>query len=262
MRKSIVIVAALAVLAGLMMRAAPALAQGEVMYVVNDNVGIGTSNPVEKLQVAAAAGTDMKFRLDGPGGRQVETVFYDGPARSGRLIAALGNTAGNRYFGFLSYVDQDATPLPVRFFTTDSGGTLRDTLFLGANQAVGQPGNVGLGVTAPVYPLQLKSGAYVTAGGVWTNASSRAYKDDIADLSDEAAEQALEKLKPVTYEYKVDPGEHHVGFIAEDVPELVASKDRKGVSSMDVVAVLTKVVQQQQKTIAELKAKVEALEKR
>ena len=255
-----VLLAGLAVV--LLLVPASALAQGEVLYVVNDNVGIGTSNPVEKLQVAATPGTDMKFRLDGPGGKQVETVFYDGTARAGRLIAAMGNTVGHRYFGFLSYVDEDATPLPVRFFTTDSGGTLQDTLYLGANQAAGQPGNVGLGVVAPTYPLQLKNGAYVTAGGVWTNASSRAYKNDIKDLSVDAAEQTLEKLNPVTFQYKVDPKEHHVGFIAEDVPDLVASKDRKGVSSMDVVAVLTKVVQQQQKTIAELKAKVEALEKK
>ncbi len=66
----------------------------------------------------------------------------------------------------------------------------------------------------------------------------------------------------MTYQYKNTADETHVGFIAEDVPDLVATKDRKGLSSMDVVAVLTKVVQQQQKTIAELKAKVDALEKK
>jgi hypothetical protein len=63
----------------------------------------------------------------------------------------------------------------------------------------------------------------------------------------------------VTYEYKASPGEHHVGFIAEDVPDLVATADRKGMSAMDVVAVLTKVVQQQQKTIAELQAQMAEL---
>ena len=35
------------------------------------------------------------------------------------------------------------------------------------------------------------------------------------------------------------------GFIAEEVPELISTKDRKGLSSMDIVAVLTKVVQEQ-----------------
>jgi uncharacterized coiled-coil protein SlyX len=41
----------------------------------------------------------------------------------------------------------------------------------------------------------------------------------------------------------------------------VASKDKKGISSMDVVAVLTKVVQEQQKTIAELSKEMAELKK-
>ena len=45
------------------------------------------------------------------------------------------------------------------------------------------------------------------------------------------------------------------------MPELVATKDRKGMSSMDVVAVLTRVVQEQRASIAELSAKVAQLEK-
>ena len=51
-----------------------------------------------------------------------------------------------------------------------------------------------------------------------------------------------------------------MGFIAEDVPDLVATKDRKGMSPMDVTAVLTKVVQQQQAVIERLEARIEALE--
>ncbi len=50
-----------------------------------------------------------------------------------------------------------------------------------------------------------------------------------------------------------------MGFIAEDVPELVATKDRKGLSPMDIVAVLTKVVQRQQKEIEELKDENESV---
>jgi hypothetical protein len=72
--------------------------------------------------------------------------------------------------------------------------------------------------------------------------------------------ETLTALQPVQFRYKTDPEENHVGFIAEDVPHLVASTDRKGMSAMDVVAVLTKVVQDQQKTIAELSRKVAALE--
>lgn len=122
-------------------------------------------------------------------------------------------------------------------------------------------GYVGIGTTSPSYPLQMGSGAYVSAGGVWTNASSREYKKNIKELTGDEAMGALKGLRPVKFSYKVNIEETHVGFIAEDAPDLVVTKDRKGMSSMDIVAVLTKVVQEQQKTIAELSKKVAELEK-
>ncbi len=99
--------------------------------------------------------------------------------------------------------------------------------------------------------LSMSNGATCTSGGVWTNASSRSLKENIRNLSTGEAINTLENLNPVKYNYKADKEENHVGFIAEDAPDLVASKDRKGMSPMDVVAVLTKVVQDQQKTILE-----------
>lgn len=123
-------------------------------------------------------------------------------------------------------------------------------------------GYVGIGTTTPLQPLQMASGAHVTSGGVWTNASSRTYKQDIKPLTKDEAHNALKNLDPVKFSYKADPAEKHVGFIAEDVPDLVATEDRKGMSAMDVVAVLTKVLQDQQRTIEELSRKVAALEKK
>ncbi|RMG00459.1 MAG: hypothetical protein D6726_11215, partial [Nitrospirae bacterium] len=102
-------------------------------------------------------------------------------------------------------------------------------------------GNVGFGVNEPVYPIEHSSGAHLTAGGVWVNASSREYKEGIEPLTEQEAMEALEGLEPVRYRYKSDPTEEYVGFIAEDVPELVATKDRKALSPMDIVAVVTKV---------------------
>ena len=68
-------------------------------------------------------------------------------------------------------------------------------------------------------------------------------------------------LDPVEFAYKTDSQEKYVGFIAEDAPELEASKDRKGMSSLDIVAVLTKVVQEQRSTIAELSRRLAVVEK-
>ena len=46
------------------------------------------------------------------------------------------------------------------------------------------------------------------------------------------------------FNYK-DAKNVHVGFVAENVPELVATSNRKGVSIMDLVAILTQVVKEQ-----------------
>jgi hypothetical protein len=110
--------------------------------------------------------------------------------------------------------------------------------------------------------ISSSTGASLTAGGTWTNGSSRDYKENISAISAEEAVVTLAALTPVKFNYKVDKDEKHVGFIAEDVPELVAMKDRKSLSPMDIVAVLTKVVQELKTENEGLKAKNDSLENR
>ena len=104
--------------------------------------------------------------------------------------------------------------------------------------------------------------------GTWNPASSRELKENIKNLTVDDAMEALAGLNPVTYNYKADKDEPRVGFIAEDVPELVAMKGRKTLGTVDIVSVLTKVVQEQQKqnrqqqeTIQKLNQRIEKLEK-
>jgi hypothetical protein len=122
---------------------------------------------------------------------------------------------------------------------------------------IDRDGNVGFGVNRPANPIELPSGAHVTHGGVWTNSSSRARKENIENLSADEAIATLEGLEPVHFNYRNDRDESYVGFIAEDVPDLVATSDREGLSAMDIVAVLTKVVQEQQKQIEALEARLD-----
>jgi len=119
-------------------------------------------------------------------------------------------------------------------------------------------GQIGMGVW-PNHPLHMASGAIVTDGGVWTNASSRDMKENIAELTTEEAVEALTALTPVKYNYKKEQDEEYVGFIAEDVPALVATNNRKNLSPMDVVGVLTKVVQEQQLQMEAMKVELEKL---
>ena len=108
-------------------------------------------------------------------------------------------------------------------------------------------------------PIHLVGGAYCT-GAAWINGASRDLKTDISVLTTDEAMNALDKLEPAKFRYKSDPVEEHLGFIAEDVPDFVAMEDRKGVSAMDIVALLTKVIQEQQNTLRQQEERIVELE--
>jgi hypothetical protein len=117
-------------------------------------------------------------------------------------------------------------------------------------------GRVGIGTNAPAYLLDVNGQARIN-GVVY--GSSRTSKDNVTDLKSSEALEALKGLTPVRYNYKGDPSENHVGFIAEEAPDLVAKNGRTGIDPMDIVAVLTKVVQEQQKTISTLREELNEL---
>ena len=181
------------------------------------------------------------------------TGFYNSTGTQNTFIgrgAGTNNTAGsgNIFLGCLAGANETGSN---KLYISNSG-TSTPLIYgdFSANYLVFN-GNVGISVT-PTHLLDVSGGAYCD-GTTWVNASSREYKENIETLTSEDALGAFEKLEPVKFNYKADKEEKYLGFIAEDVPELVAMKDRKGLSPMDVVAVLTKVVQEQQKTIAEHK---------
>jgi hypothetical protein len=135
---------------------------------------------------------------------------------------------------------------------------------------------VGINTNAPNHTFVVGTGGAYCDGTTWVNGSSREFKENIEELTSAEALQAFADLEPVKFNYKEDKEETYLGFIAEDVPDLVAMNDRKGLNPMDLVAMLTKVVQEQtnvvqeqmkvnqeqQKEISELKEKITKLEKR
>ena len=155
---------------------------------------------------------------------------------------------------------RNLTPSAILDVLTSPSDT--DDLFAITSTTVASPGDifivknngyVGINNSNPLYPLQISNFAgpngVLTVGGVWTTPSSRKYKDNIKPLNTQEAVDTVLKLHPVTYNYKVDKNEHHVGFIAEDVPDIVATQGRKSIDPMNVTAVLTAVLKQQQKVI-------------
>ena len=75
----------------------------------------------------------------------------------------------------------------------------------------------------------------------------------VVHQSGEDATQTLDCLNPTTFTFKGDEsGQRHLGFIAEEVPASIATSDRQGFSPMAIIAVLTKVVKEQQEQISAL----------
>ncbi|MDP2341058.1 MAG: tail fiber domain-containing protein [Deltaproteobacteria bacterium] len=174
----------------------------------------------------------------------------------GRTLSRFGQVLG----GFGEIVSSGANGLAI--------GTVDNVpLVLGTNGnariVVAAGGNIGIGgVANPTAPIQHANGALLSAGGGWLDASSRELKRDIRPLDVDDARAAVSALEPVRFRYKLDPKEEQLGFIAEDVPALVATANRKALSSMDLTAALVKVVQDQQRQIAALEARLAVVEAR
>jgi hypothetical protein len=97
--------------------------------------------------------------------------------------------------------------------------------------------------------------------GQFSRQSSRALKENIADLSVVEALETLAGLQPVTFNFKADERKVlQLGFIAEDVPMAIGTPDRQGVVTSHVVTILTKVVQEQQTLMTQLTNEVKRLE--
>lgn len=191
-------------------------------------VGIGTWSPAYPMELEIT-GQDATFVID----------------RTDGAAAKITGGASGVQFG-----SQTNHPVAIVVNDTTTAVTISNTA------------KVGIGNTGPTHLLDVGTNGAYCDGGRWVNGSSRKYKENIRDLSTGEAVEALAALNPVKFYYKGDKADESLGFIAEDVPDLVATKNRKGMIAMDVVAVLTRVLKEQQKTISELKKKISQLEKK
>jgi hypothetical protein len=239
-------------------RIRPGAPTSSIDIAANGNVGVGTASPgTSRLNVNDSTQLAPRVGLTGQEFLAAANTSTDGV---GLLLGV--NRTGNRqlWIADTASLTQNTTNKVVRIGPDNGDISVLFTNGTATNMILNAGGGfVGIGIS-PTSPIHHSNGATLSTGGVWTNASSRALKDNIVDLPTADAKKTLEGLQPVTYTYKVAPNEHHVGFIAEDVPDLVATTDRKGLSSMDIVAVLTSVVKDQQKTIDELKTRLDEMQ--
>lgn len=234
-------------------RIRPGAPTSSVDISADGDVGIGTASPEAQLHVFGDNTADTFVGIgpnpDGnPGTESALTYGYS------------GSSFGRASAFFNVRPDSGATaPNPSLRFAT--GNTVRMIIDNEGFIALGTLASSGGNPTSPIHYTNGGVTAILNTSGQWVDNSSRKTKDHIENLTADVAMQTLKDLTPVTFVTKVDPTDQKVGFIAEEVPELVAVPDRKGLVALDIVAVVTKVVQEQQKTIEQLNERIAQLEK-
>jgi hypothetical protein len=220
---------------------------GNNIYYNNGNVGIGTTSPGARLHVIESNSTVVPSIIKGPDHRVLNIAAdWDG--------ATLLLHEGRPRLHFVEENQEGGISFDGDGIRMYSGRETNVRMFIGQSA-----GNVGIGTTSPTEKLHVVGNIYAT--GSITQGSSIEYKENIRELDINDAIQAIKKLNPVRFNYKGDKNEEHIGFIAEDVPQLLATKDRKGINTMDIVSVMVKVMQEQQKTIEELKRQMRELKR-
>lgn len=230
---------------------------------LNGNIGIGTTTPVGQLHVLDAVNNNASIISDGGAGGQ------------GNLIAANGTSHAYMAFGGL---------LAVGVFD-NLGGT-----------SGGEPGYVyDIDISATTVPLEPWSDNTFNLGSAsyrWANVysnngviqtSDARFKSNIQNLN--YGLNTILNMRPVSFKWKNDkaaPGTH-LGFVAQEVqqlmPEIVTQEQLTekqkenftkmgkvapettplGMNYTEIVPVLVKAIQEQQKMIDDLKKEIEIL---
>ncbi|MCF0053430.1 tail fiber domain-containing protein [Dyadobacter sp. LJ53] len=261
---------------------------------IGDEAGTNTQSGYENCFVGKEAGYFNKYGT--------ENAFfgtYSGNESSGHYNSFFGvrsgyqNMAGqgNSFFGYRAgqYIQngQDNTFIGINTGSDAKFSFLHNATAIGANAKVnndnsivlGNNANVGIGVSAPNYKLQLNTFSAAKPGtSTWIVASDRRLKKDVSDFKDGL--DLITKIKPVWFAYNGEAGietdKKFVGVIAQDMKEIApytvgnfTYQDSLGNKTeyLDydagaVTYMLVNAVKEQQEIIDQKEAKIQDLAKR
>jgi hypothetical protein len=214
----------------------------------------GSTAVVDASTSTNSSALDVGIRWSG-------TDFEGLSARSGNSGTSLSLTQGAASSS--TGVSMDVTSSSARMVMRDELG---DTTIV-----IDAMGRIGINELLPDAPLHHSSGARLTAGGVWTNASDENLKENFKPVDGEALLEKIEELPISQWNYKVESDEvTHIGPTAQDFKAAfgVGAND-KTISTIDPSGIALAAIKQLSKEndelkvqVAELKKMVEALAKK
>lgn len=240
------------------------------------NVGIGTSSPSQKLEVAGNIRSILTGTTD------ITTIFTENNVGSVNQIRTFGTSVSGTQFGInragYSSIDTN-NGLGLLFGTTDvapiiigTNNTERMRMLANGNLSIGTTGDVGakiyiVGTTS--YGIVYQNNAsvnnfYLGVGGdgylrasAWSYGSDIRMKENISDVTNGL--DLVSKLKPKHFDY-IDGIKNNLGFIAQDVQELIPqavsiSDEKTGMLGLKTDFIIPYLV----KSIQELSAEITIL---
>ena len=157
--------------------------------------------------------------------------------------------------------EENGAALEVQGTTKLGSTTIKDSLSIGEIEIkevnIPNTDQKGLQINQPV-GIQTEPDSSFTlnvAGNIKVNKlseqSSIALKRDISQLSIQEAIDYLRALDPIKFKFKSDEKNIlNLGFIAENVPDILASLDKTSISPTDIIAILTTVVKFQESQLS------------
>jgi len=202
------------------------------IWINSDGVGMNTISPEAQLHVVDPV----------PGGNAaiVESGALNVRRTDGIPAAIRFSTAARDYLF-------NNNPTEETFSIRDgTGGQTPFIIFpdAGANVLAIRNNGVGINRNNPAFPIHHSSGARLTLGGTWTNASSRALKTGFQAVESELMLSRLMDLPVESWSYKAEVGgSRHVGPVAEDFQRIFGLGDGETISTTDADGVMMSAIQ-------------------